>query len=81
MAKQAESYTANFAHVRDMNREQAKLETEVLDVVGQQMTDGFSAVLAGASKAGNTDLAAAGGRRAPAEPDGTARREQAAGPA
>jgi HAMP domain-containing protein/CHASE3 domain sensor protein len=56
MAKQAESYTANFARVRDMNREQAKLETEVLDVVGPQTTDGFSAVLAGTSKAGNTDL-------------------------
>ncbi|HEY2617158.1 MAG TPA: HAMP domain-containing protein [Acetobacteraceae bacterium] len=56
MAKQAESYTANFAHQRDINREQAKLETEVLDVVGQQTTDGFSSVLAGATKAGNTDL-------------------------
>jgi HAMP domain-containing protein len=56
MAKQAESYTTHFAHVRDMNREQAKLEAEVLDVVGQQMTDGFSSVLAGATKAGNTDI-------------------------
>jgi methyl-accepting chemotaxis protein len=56
MAKQAESYATNFAHVHDLNREQAKLETEVLDVVGQQMTDGFSAVLAGTTKAGNTDI-------------------------
>jgi methyl-accepting chemotaxis protein len=56
LAKQAESYTTNFAHVRDLNREQAKLETEVLDVVGEQSTDGFSAVIAGATKAGNTDI-------------------------
>ena len=56
MAKQAEAYTSGFAHVHEMNREQVKLEAEVLDVVGQQMTDGFSVVVAGVMKAGNNDL-------------------------
>jgi methyl-accepting chemotaxis protein len=56
MAKQAEAYTSGFAHVHEMNREHVKLEAEVLDVVGQQMTDGFSVVLAGVMKAGNNDL-------------------------
>ena len=42
MAKQAEAYTSGFAHVHEMNREHVKLEAEVLDVVGQQMTDGFT---------------------------------------
>jgi methyl-accepting chemotaxis protein len=56
IAKQEASYTSNFAHVRTINVEQDKIETEVLDVVGRQMTDGFSAVIAGATKAGNLDL-------------------------
>ena len=48
-----------------MNLEQTKLEADVLDVVGQQMTDGFTVVIAGAAKAGNADLQrlAAEGRR------------------
>jgi methyl-accepting chemotaxis protein len=65
MAKQADSYAAGFAHVRDLNGQQAKLESEVLDVTGQQMTDGFTAVTDAASKASNTDLVlqAVSGRR------------------
>jgi methyl-accepting chemotaxis protein len=55
-AKQADLYATNFEHVRAMNLEQAKLETDVLDVVGQQMTDGFSAIMAGGVKSGNGDL-------------------------
>ena len=48
-----------------MNLERAKLETDVLDVVGAQMTDGFTSMMAGAAKAGNADLLrlAADGRR------------------
>jgi hypothetical protein len=42
MTRQAETYASNFAHVRELNTEQAKLETGVMDVAGQQMTDGFS---------------------------------------
>jgi methyl-accepting chemotaxis protein len=65
MAKQAEAYAAGFAHVRELNVEQAKIEAEVMDVTGQQMTDGFSAIADAANKAGNTDLLlqAADGRR------------------
>jgi methyl-accepting chemotaxis protein len=56
MAKQADFYTANFTHLHEINREQAKLETDVLDVVGLQMTDRFSAVIEAATKAGNADI-------------------------
>jgi methyl-accepting chemotaxis protein len=55
-AKQAEVYSTNFQHVRAINLEQAKLEAQVLDVVGEQMTDGFGTVLAGGLKANNADL-------------------------
>ena len=55
-AKQADLYAGGFERVHAMNREQLKLETEVLDVVGQKMTDGFSAMLAGAVKAGNAEM-------------------------
>ena len=55
-AKQAESYAANFERVRAMNLEQEKLETDVLDPVGQQMTDGFTAIITGANKAAAADL-------------------------
>jgi methyl-accepting chemotaxis protein len=55
-AKQAELYSASFAHVRAMNIEQAKLESDVLHVVSQQMTDAFSTILTGAIKADNGDL-------------------------
>jgi methyl-accepting chemotaxis protein len=55
-AKQADLYADGFEHVHAMNIEQAKLETEVLDVVGVQMSDGFTAVISGAVKAGNADL-------------------------
>ena len=47
-AKQVDLYAANFQHEHAMIAEQAKLETAELDVVGQQMTDGFDAVLAAA---------------------------------
>ena len=65
MAKQAEAYGAVFAKVHDLNLEQTKLETGVLDVVGGQMTDGFNAMVVGATKAGNTETVAlaADGRR------------------
>ncbi len=56
IAKQAAFYTSSFDHLRDMNIEQGKVETEVLDTVGQQMTDGFAAVTTALVKAGNTDL-------------------------
>ncbi len=64
-AKQADLYATNFEHVRAMNLEQEKLETDVLDVVGQQMTDGLSGIMAGGVKASNGDLQrlAAEGRR------------------
>ena len=39
-----------------MNLEQEKLETDVLDPVGQQMTDGFTAIITGANKAAAADL-------------------------
>jgi len=52
-AKQADAYALNFDHEHAMLAEQAKLETETLDVVGVQSSDGFSAVLAGAIKADN----------------------------
>ena len=39
-AKQVEQYGANFEHIRTINLEQAKIESDVLDAVGQQMTDG-----------------------------------------
>jgi methyl-accepting chemotaxis protein len=65
MAKQAEAYSAVFAKVHDLNLEQAKLETGVLDVVSGQMTDGFNVMAVGATKAGNTETVAlaADGRR------------------
>ena len=55
-AKQADLYGANFEHVRMINLEQGKLESDVLDVVGQQMTSAFDALITGAVKAGNADL-------------------------
>ncbi len=55
-AKQTDTYAANFEHARAMNVEQGKLETDVLDPVGQQMTDGFTAIITGANKAGVADL-------------------------
>jgi methyl-accepting chemotaxis protein len=64
-ARQADLYAANFEHVHAMIAEEAKLETDVLDPVGQQMTDGFSEILAGAGKANDVDVQAlaAEGRR------------------
>ncbi len=52
-AKQADAYALNFEHEHAMLAEQAKLETETLDVVGAQLSDGFSAILADAIKADN----------------------------
>ncbi len=56
VSKDAEAYISNFAHVHQLNIDQAKVETEVLDVVGQQMTDGFTAVIAGAVAANDAKL-------------------------
>jgi methyl-accepting chemotaxis protein len=60
MAKQAESYTANFAHLSEMKAEQTRLETSVIDVAGQQLTDGSTSIIQAANAAGNTDLARLG---------------------
>ncbi len=57
-AKQADLYAANFEHEHAMIAEQVKLETTVLDVVGQQITDGFTTVLDGAAKAADTTAVA-----------------------
>jgi methyl-accepting chemotaxis protein len=64
-AKQAEVYAAGFERVRVANLELAKLETEVLDVVGVQMSDGFTTVLTAGAKAEDAKLVglAAEGRR------------------
>ena len=56
IGKQAASYITGFETLHAKNLEQGKLQTGVLDVVGQQMTDGFTAVIAAVVKAGNTDL-------------------------
>jgi methyl-accepting chemotaxis protein len=56
IAKQAASYTTSLEHLRAVGIEQGKLQTEVLDTVGQQMTDGFTAVNTALVKAGNADL-------------------------
>ena len=56
IAKQANVYVANFQKVQAAKSDLKKLETEVLDVVGAQITDGFIAVADGATKAGKSDL-------------------------
>jgi methyl-accepting chemotaxis protein len=56
MAVQAAAYATGFQQLRAMNVEQARLETDVLDAVGQQITAGFSAVITGATKAGTLGL-------------------------
>ena len=65
IAKQAEAYTADFAHVHEMNLEQTKLETERARRGRRADDRRVHRVLAGAAKAGNTDLLAlaAEGRR------------------
>ena len=78
-AKQADTYAANFERVHAMNLEQAKLEADVLDPVGQQMTDGFTAIITGANKAGHRRSAAIGDRRPAVELDGATGCEQAPG--
>jgi methyl-accepting chemotaxis protein len=64
-AKQAETYAAGFERVHAMSLEQAKLETDVLDPSGQQLVDGFTALLTAAVKTNNADIQrlAAEGRR------------------
>ena len=64
-AKQAALYASNFEHEHALIAEQAKLETDVLDVVGRQTTDGFSTLLTGAVAGSNASLQAlaAEGRR------------------
>ncbi len=56
MAKRADTYAANFEHVHAMNVEQEKLEADVLDPVGNQMTDGFTTIITGANAIGIADL-------------------------
>ena len=63
-----------FETLRAKNLEQGKLQTDVLDVVGQQMTDGFTTLIEAVVKAGNTDLLPVAHRCAPARPLGPARR-------
>lgn len=55
-AKQAEGYDAYFQHARSMNEEQTKIQGSVLDSGGQQLTDGFTGIIAAATKAGNAEL-------------------------
>ena len=55
IGKQA-ALSTGFEILHAKKLEQDKLQTGVLDVVGQQMTDGFTAVSAAVVKAGNTDL-------------------------
>ncbi len=55
-AKQAEIYSAAFGHAHAMNLEQTKLQNDVLDTAGKQMTDGFSVIIASAIKAENAEL-------------------------
>jgi methyl-accepting chemotaxis protein len=64
-AKQADAYAAGFERLHTMNLDQAKLQDDVLDAIGPQMTDGFTGVIASAGKSGNADLQvlAADGRR------------------
>ena len=57
-AKQAELYATNFENEHAMIALQAKLETEELDAVGRQMTDGFSALMTGAIALSNGSLQA-----------------------
>jgi methyl-accepting chemotaxis protein len=56
LAKQEASYTSSFVRLRALTGEQEKLETEILDVVGRQMTDAFTTIIEGATKADNRDL-------------------------
>ena len=65
LTKQADAYGGGFQHVHDMNTQQAKLTTDVLDPTGPQITDQFSPILAAATKQGNVEAAglAAEGRR------------------
>ena len=65
IARQVDTYAANFDRLHAMNTEQAKLETDVLHVDSQKMTDGFSSLIAGATEIGHADLlpAAIEGRR------------------
>ena len=58
VSKLADTYAAGFDRLTASQHETAKLETDVLDVVGPQLTDGFSAVVTGAGQAGNNDLLA-----------------------
>jgi methyl-accepting chemotaxis protein len=65
LTKQADAYGDGFQHVREMNVQQAKLTTDVLNPTGQQITEQFSLILAAATKQGNVEAAglAAEGRR------------------
>ena len=55
-AQQVEQYGADFEHIRTVNLEQEKLQSDVLDPVGQQMTDAFEALVVSAAKTDNADL-------------------------
>ena len=56
IAKQADAYAAEFQRLHTMNEEVMKLEIDVLDVVGQKMTDIFAAVIASANEIGHAEL-------------------------
>ncbi len=64
-AKQAAAYAANFERIHALNLEQAKVEADALNPAGQQLTDGFSGLLAAAAKTNNADVQRLGaeGRR------------------
>lgn len=55
-AKQATLYATGFDKLRAITAERAKQGTEVLDVAGQQMTDGADRLIAVAEKVSNVDL-------------------------
>jgi methyl-accepting chemotaxis protein len=64
-AKLADLYRSNFEQLMAKNNEQAKLETEVLNVIDEQISNGFTTIVTGAVKDANADLQrlAAEGRR------------------
>jgi len=56
MVKQEQAYTEQFSRIRNSNLEQNKVMSE-LDETGTGLSDGFSALLTGATKVGNPELA------------------------
>ncbi len=58
ISKLADTYAAGFEKLANLEHEATKLTTEVLDVAGAQLTDGFSAVIAAAGQADKNELLA-----------------------